>query len=85
MAERTVISETCLGMGDGGFTFAIVDDGHGPCLETRSSHFGNCENTLRVLTTLDGLKSMRDVLDKAIAHQGYSKEYCYAAKPSRKE
>lgn len=77
------ISGVYLHIYNSGATFDFLDAGHGPQIKISSGAFGNIEHTFEVTTNLDGLKALRDALDKAIAYEDYTEDYDHAAIPRR--
>lgn len=77
-AER-VVSTTYLHVSNSGVTVSVVDDGFGPALVVESSSFGNLVSKHKTYLSKDGLREVRDMLERAIAHDGYSDTYCCAA------
>jgi hypothetical protein len=75
-----VISEVYLHVSNSGLNIQVTDIGHGPAITFQSSSFGNIATTHTTFTDVEGLKAIRDMLNKAIAHEGYSKTYVHAAK-----
>jgi len=78
--DENVVATTYLHVGNSGLTVKVVDVGWGPTLVVESSSFGNLNNSTRTHTSVEGLRAIRDMLDRAIEHEGYSEEYCHAAK-----
>ena len=69
------ISSVYLHIYNSGATFDFLDSGHGPQIKISSGAFGNIEHTFAVRTNMDGLKALRDALDKAIAYKDYTESY----------
>lgn len=85
MSSEREVATTYLHVGNSGLTVKVVDQGWGPTFVVESSSFGNLNNSSRTHTTVEGLRAIRDMLDRAIAYGededrgGYSEQYCHAA------
>lgn len=79
-----LIGSVNLEVGDGGMHFEVVDEGFGPTVKIRTSHFGNLQGSMKVHTTNEGLQALSDLFARA-AKEKYSREYVHKAyiyKPS---
>lgn len=65
-----------------GAVISVLDEGHGPTLEIQMRTFGNLESTQKIITTYEGLKAVRDMIDRAMSHT-FSPDYIHAATPPR--
>jgi hypothetical protein len=68
-----------LHVGDGGVSFEVVDQGHGPTVVISSSHFGNDNLKFSFHTDQASLVQLSTMLLKAALGKKYSKDYCYKA------
>jgi hypothetical protein len=78
-----LVAETYLHVGNSGLTVKVVDQGFGPTFVVESSSFGNLVLSHSTMTTVDGLRSIRDMLNVAIDHGNYSDVYSHAAKAEK--
>jgi hypothetical protein len=69
--EATEVGSVYAHIGNSGVTFSVVDEGHGPQINIRSSTFGNNEIVQKVMADLAALFA------KAAEHE-FSEEYCNA-------
>lgn len=68
-----------LDIGDGGATFTIADKGYGPEIRIRTSHYGNCENKLTIMTDAESLRILGEKFIEASKRE-FSPTYVYAAR-----
>jgi hypothetical protein len=78
MAPETP-SKLYLHIGDGGVSFEVVDQGHGPTVVISSSHFGNDNLKFSFHTDQASLVQLSTMFLKAAFGKKYSKDYCYKA------
>lgn len=72
-----VIDSVYLHVGNSGLNVTVMNE-RGPTLLFETSSFGNLNHTLKVFTTVNGLRELRDLLDKALNTE-FSDPYCCAA------
>lgn len=77
-SKRNLKEKVYCHIGNGGVTFSIEDNGHGPEVVISSSHFGNNTSSQSVAVDHDTLKQIRDMFIKACELE-YSNTYPYAA------
>lgn len=77
--SKKILGSTYLHLNNGGITFSICDEGHGPVIEVRSSHFGNIVHTLSVNTDMESIKQLCTMFYLAI-EEGFSepRPWCLA-------
>lgn len=85
VCESETVAEVYLHVGNSGLTVKVVDAGYGPTLAFECSSFGNLTVRHETMTTVEGLKAVRDMLDRAIARGVYSGPYCHPARPAGTE
>lgn len=73
------IASESLSIGDGGITFSVVDEGRGPTIRIKSSHFGNNVHTQDIFVRESDLPVLAQMFWKASQHTQYTKEYCHPA------
>lgn len=72
-----VVGSVYLHVGNSGLNVAVLNE-RGPTLLLETHSFGNLNSTLKVFTTVNGLRELRDLLDRALSTE-FSKPYCCAA------
>lgn len=79
-----IIAEQYLHINNGGVTFAVVDEGHGPMLRIRSSSFGTAQNTFQLHLRNTHLLHLGQMLLRAAEYESlYTPEYYNAPEESR--
>ncbi len=72
-------SRVALEIGDGGVTFEVRDEGHGPTIVISLSHLGNAEQEIHIHTTRRSLRALGNwAFDAAL--RDYSPKHPYAAR-----
>jgi hypothetical protein len=79
--EKTEVEKVYLHVGNSGVTFQILDY-YGPTVSITSSSFGNLNQKFEFFTTKEGLKELRDAIDRSLQHE-FSEDYCHAAEAPR--
>lgn len=69
------IASTYWHIGNSGVSFGIIDNGNGPCFTVQSSSFGNMQTIQKFYTDKKSLEALRDIIDIALKHEGFSEEY----------
>lgn len=66
-------------IGNGGVSFSVTDEGMGPVVHVKASHFGHETAHTQVAVNPEDLAVLASVFDYASVHEGYSETYCMAA------
>jgi hypothetical protein len=74
-----VVAETYLHVGNSGVTFSVEDEGFGPTVKIRTSAFGNLNHETKLLVSKEGLKAVKDVIERALQYGEFSSDYVHRA------
>lgn len=74
------VSSVYFHIDNGGVSFSVVDEGSGPVIEITASHFGHKTMNSRLGIKAEELAVLGEMFKHAAQYDGYSKEYCVAAK-----